>query len=511
MSTFSRAKKAERRKRRIKRRLAGKPKSSGGPVMEASNIHYDVADRASGVSGGGIGAIHLLTQRLELADAINQSLDLLKLHLPYHESDHILAVAYNLLCDGTALEHLEHRRQDEVFLNALGASRIPDPTTAGDFFRRFSVADLEGLLAAINRVRLKVWQRQDPSFFEQATLDADGTMVLTEGECKQGMDVSHKGEWGYQVLVVSLANTKEPLFLVNRPGNRPSHEGAAERLDQAMELCRQGGFRSILLRGDTDFTQTEHLDRWDEEGAKFIFGMDAHPTLVGKAEALSEGDWRALERRPKYTVRTQLRRRPEKVKEQVVVDREFKNIRLDSEDVATFEYRPTKCRKPYRMVVVRKNLSVEKGERKLFDDIRYFFYITNDRNESADEIVHLANERCDQENLIEQLKNGPMALKAPLDTLLSNWAYMVTASLAWTLKAWFALWPQPHGRWREKHKAEKEQLLRMEFAQFLTTCVRVPAQIVQQGRRITYRLLSWNPWQAVLLRTADALARPLLC
>jgi hypothetical protein len=199
------------------------------------------------------------------------------------------------------------------------------------------------------------------------------------------------------------------------------------------------------------------------------------------------------------------------VKEQVVVEREFKNIRLQSEQVTEFEYRPTHCRKSYRMVAVRKNLSVERGEWHLFDEIRYHFYITNDWDTSAERIVHLAHERCDQENLIEQLKNGPMALKAPLDTLMSNWAYMVTASLAWTLKAWFALWPKPHGRWRQKHRKEKDRLLRMEFAQFLSAIVRIPAQIVRKGRRITYRLLGWNPWQNVFLRTADALARPRLC
>src|SRR5208283_1239148 len=157
-------------------------------------------------------------------------------------------------------------RQDEVFLDALGAQRIPDPTTAGDFCRRFTEADVWTLQNVFNQCRQKVWALQGPEFFQRAILDADGTLAPTTGECKQGMDISYDGQWGYHPLVISLANTKEPLYLANRPGNRPSHERAGEYLDKAIALCRAGGFKSILLRGDTDFTQTARLDAWDAQG-----------------------------------------------------------------------------------------------------------------------------------------------------------------------------------------------------------------------------------------------------
>jgi len=115
---------------------------------------------------------------------------------------------------------------------------------------------------------------------------------------------------GLSSLVVSLANTAEPLYLVNRRGSRPSGEGAAERFDQAIELCRKAGFRRILLRGDTDFTQTAHLDRWDGQGVEFLFGIDALPKLVRQAENLPEKGWKRLVRPPKYEIRTQPRQRP---------------------------------------------------------------------------------------------------------------------------------------------------------------------------------------------------------
>lgn len=400
-------------------------------MFSATNIHYDLAERTRGFSYGGIGAMHLLAQQSGLIGALDQNLHLLKRHLPYHESVHVLNIAYNILCHGDCLEDLERLRNDEVYLDALGAQRIPDPTTAGDFCRRFAAADVETLMDTINAVRVKLWQDQPQAFFEEAILDADGTIAPTTGECKEGMDISYKGLWGYHPLLVSLAHTGEPLYLVNRSGNATSSQSAAAYLDRAIALCLTAGFRQVLLRGDTDFSQTEHLDRWDDQGVRFVFGIDAMANLKGITERLPEGLWKPLTRPAKYAVQTAPRQRPENVKERIVKERRYKNIRLQSEHMAECDYRPTKCDKPYRLVVLRKNLSVERGEQVLFDEIRYFFYITNDRISSAAQIVGQANQRCNQENLIEQLKNGVPALRMLLGNLLSNWAYMVMASLAW--------------------------------------------------------------------------------
>ena len=282
-------------------------------------------------------------------------------------------------------------------------------------------------------------------------------------------------------------------------------------MDGAIELCLRAGFEKVLLRGDTDFTQTKHLDDWDAAGARFIFGIAAMANLVELADNLPQRAWRRLKRDPKYRVKTQPRQRPENVKERIVVQKEYDNIKLVGEQVAEFAYRPTACRQDYRIVVLRKNLSVEKGERVLFDDVRYFFYLTNDHTSPPAEIVALANGRCHQENLIEQLKNGVRAMQMPVDNLVSNWAYMVMASLAWTLKAWFALLLPEKGRWATKYKREKQCVLKMEFKTFLNAFMRVPCQLIRCGRRMVYRLLAWNPWQHVFLRGVDALRYPLRC
>jgi len=497
------------KKRSLERRLAAarKLEDLGEPMLSKRVITFEMSRRVRAIKHGGIGAAHQVVVQSGLVEAIDQKLELLKIHRPYHESDHVLNIAYNALCGGRTLEDIELLRQDEAHLDALGVEAIPDPTTAGDFCRRFESAHVNMLMDAINEARLKVWQGQEAEFFEQtARIEADGSVVETTGECKQGMALSYKGQWGYHPLLISLANTKEPLFICNRSGNRPSHEGAAGYLDKAIELCRTAGFSDILLRGDTDFAQTRHLDRWDEDGVRFVFGYKAYKNLKQTAEGFEEAGWAELNREAaKAFDEVDRRKKPPRIKEEIVRENGYKNIRLDSEELAEFDYSPTACEQAYRVVVLKKNLTVAKGEQALFDEIRYFFYITNNRQMTAEQVVFEANERCDQENLIEQLKNGVRALHAPVNTLNANWAYMVMASVAWTVKAWMALTLPVSPRWRKKHEAERTRWLTMEFRTFLNEVINVPAQIVETGRRLVYRFLAWRPQLPVFFRLTKAL------
>ncbi|MEM9369317.1 MAG: IS1380 family transposase, partial [Planctomycetota bacterium] len=426
-----------KRKRKLRRRLSLQDGVWQSPMFRPAKTQLKLAERQQAVACGGIAMIMQLIKAIDLRRSLNASAKVFKLHLPYDEADHILNIALNTLAGGTCLEHIEQRRNDEAYLDAVGAQRIPDPTTAGDFCRRFSNQQLRLVMQGINRSRQTVWRQQEDSFFDCATIEADGTMVETYGEKKEGIGMNYKGQWGYHPLVISLAQTQEVLYLANRSGNRPSHEGSSLYFDLAIKQCREAGFRKIVLRGDTDFSSTEHLDRWDGEGVKFVLGYDANRKLTGIAGELPEKAWKTLQRKGEPTPLDQQRARSENHKEAFVVSHGYENQRLQSESYAEFDYQPDACNQPYRMVVVRKDIEVTRGQQLLFDKQRYFFYITNESRAEfpSRDVIAAANRRCNQENTIAQLK-ACGALSAPLDNLASNGAYMLFASLAWTLKQW---------------------------------------------------------------------------
>lgn len=467
------------------------------PVLGNALVRYEMPERLAGIVQGGIGMLTQLVKHLGLAKAIDSRLNLLRKHQPYHESDHVLSMVLNIVSGGRSVEDLKARRQDVGFLDALGAERIPAETTAGDFLRRFDEASVVELMEASNDARLEAWRSLPKVQRKLALIDVDGTIVPTFGNQKEGADFSYNGKWGYGPLVVSLANTQEVLYAVNRSASRPSHDGAVEWLDAAVNLALEGGFKKVRLRGDTDFSLTANFDRWDDAGVEFVFGMDANKYFVERAKNLSGGRWHRLKRRGRSGAEANPPRlKGRNFREEKVLERGFTNYRLLEEHYAEMSYQPRKASKTYRLIVLRKRINVFKGQQQLEDEIRYHFYVTNAprRRLKAKDVIFESNARCHQENLIEQLKNGVRATQMPSGDFMGNWAYMVIGSLAWNLKIWLAL--------TLPNSAQTKELLRMEYRRFVNEVVTFAAQVVKTGRYVVFRPMSVNDWTEFVLQAS---------
>jgi hypothetical protein len=466
-----------------------------------------MSERVEATPYGGVALALRMAEHSGLMRAIGQRVKVLKQHQPYSEADHILNIALNALCGGESLQDIEHRRNDAAFLEMLGTLGIPDPTTAGDFCRRFETSDIDALQDAINDARLNVWRSQGAEFVNKtAVLDIDSSIVGTTGECKEGMELSYKGIWGYHPLLVTYANTNEPLFIVNRSGARPSVEGAPELLDKAIALCRRAGHKNILMRGDTAFSMTRYIDKWHEDGVHFVFGLLANKAMKTRADAVEEALYAEFVRAADIAFDGKgTRAKQPRVKQEVVEKNGYKDLRLVREDVAEFSHKPTRAKHTYRVVALRKTILEYRGQLCLGNADRYFFYITNDFNKSAEQIVRESNLRCAQEKLIGELKSGVHALRAPLNTTNSNNVFMVAASLAWNLKTWLALSVPVASRWRSTHSAERNRILRMSFRSFVQELMLLPLQVLRSGRQLIFRILTWRKSLRPFFRLARAM------
>lgn len=460
-----------------------------------------------GLSAGGVALATALMKSIDLAGFIDSKLKLNKTKAGYRVSTHVMNMALNTFCGGKTLDEIDLRRDSDAYRTIFPDRDVPASTTEGDFCRRLNASHIDALQDAFNDARAVVWRKAEMS--GEAWIDGDGVFVETLGECKEGADFTYKKGYGYHVLNISLSNTGEPLFLVNRPGNRPSHEGAADRFSAAAELCLRGGFTSILFRGDTDFSQSKHLDSWDEKGYKFIFGFDAHKILVAEAERVPVDAWKVLSRTTNgerdeetfevYTDEERERRHNHKI--DTIKAKGYRNLELIEERVAEFMYQPNLCERPYRMVVVKKRILVTKGYEPLLEESKFFFYITNDLERSAFEIVKLANQRCNQENIHAVLKEMGV-LRAPCGDLNSNWAYMVITALAWSLKTWIALkMPDSVSHDSRVFSGLRRRVMTMEFRTFVNLLINIPVIVKKIGKKVMLDFASSSIWRSIIHQT----------
>lgn len=470
----------------------------GGRVSRLPRTHVEVDERSEVTPYGGLAVATAFLRRFKVAERIDRHVKVFLIHLPYHESDHVLAQALNLYVGGTCIEDVANLQHSEAARRIIGACRIPDPTTAGDFLRRFHEKEhqLPGLRGAVDDVQAEVWRRlrrgrgrNDEAW---SIVDVDGHVKPLYGVQKEGADF-YKSTWCYQPLIASLAGTGECLAIRNRPGNVRSSDGTAGVLDQVLPRVRERGGR-MLVRGDSDFDRSDVRAACDRAGAYFAFvgrEFKDRPKLV---EKIPESEWKPfrtrahrerVERRkqPSYASR---RKKPNRRRQRARA-RNFTEKQLVKQWITEVEQIDADG-KPYRLVIRRQLIEHREGQRLLFDEYRYRYIVTSlPASVSTQDAVDLTYERCDQENVIEQLGSGLAAWRMPVAEFDGNSAWLEIARLAWNLGKWIALLALP------------AEVVRWEWKRFRQAFVHVAAQVIRRSRQIVLRFSAAHRWHQLLV------------
>jgi len=448
-------------------------------------LHLESDPRGEMTHYGGLVLAQQFVRRFGVAQRIDESLELFKRHAPYHESDHVLALAYTLYADGTCLEDQAALQGSEAVRRMVGACRIPDPTTAGDFLRRFRTSQNIGQLSGVtDEVQEAVWSKlargvgRRRKKQEYALVDLDGHIKPLYGVQKEGADFSYNGRWSYQPLVVSLGGTGECLKVVNQPGNARSSDAAAQALKEVLPMVRRH-FLNAIVRGDTDFDRSDVYNETLEAGAYFAIGGRLYSNRAALVEAIAEQDWkpfvpRADRQQPSGPSR---RGRTVNYRRKKALERKFRTLRTVKQWISEIAYQPAGLGSACRMIVRRVLIEETDGQGALFEHFRYRLVLSNlPRSYSPRQIIDLSYQRCDQENVIEQFGHGIAGWRMPVAEFLGNSAWLQIARLAWNLGKWIAQIALP------------PEVVRWEWKRFRRHFVYIAAKVLKMGRSLVVRL-----------------------
>ena len=456
-----------------------------GRVMRHPRLHLESDPRGEITHYGGLVLAQQFIRRFRVAQRLDGALRLFKRHAPYHESDHVLALAYTLYADGTCLEDQAVLQGSEAVRRLVGACRIPDPTTAGDFLRRFkSTQDVEQLSGVIDELEEAVWSklagklRRHRKKREFALVDLDGHVKPLYGVQKEGADFSYDGRWSYQPLVVSLAGSGECLKVVNQPGSARPSDAAAKAVREVLPRVRRH-FRNAVVRGDTDFDRSDIFKAVMEEKAYFAIAARLYAKRAALVEAIAEENWKPFVPRAEREERSGSSRhgRTANYRRQKAAERGFRTLRTIAQWLSEIDYQPHGLEAACRMIVRRVLIEETDGQGALFKHFRYRLVLTNlPRSYTPRQVIDLTYQRCDQENVIEQFGQGIAGWRMPVGEFMGNSAWLEIARLAWNLGKWIAQIALP------------SEVVRWEWKRFRRHFVYIAAKVLKLGRSWVVRL-----------------------
>jgi hypothetical protein len=456
-----------------------------GRVMRHPLLHLESDPRGEITHYGGLVLAQQFVRRFCVAQRLDGALRLFKRHAPYHESDHVLALAYTLYADGRCLEDQAVLQGSEAVRRLVGACRIPDPTTAGDFLRRFKTAqDVEPLSGVIEDIEEAVWSKLSRKVRarrkkrEFALVDLDGHVKALYGVQKEGADFGYDGRWSYQPLVVSLGGTGECLKVIHQPGSAHSSDAAAKAVKEVLPRVKRH-FRNAIVRGDTDFDRSDVFKAVMDERAYFAIGGRLYAKRAALVEAIAEQNWKSFVPRADREERGEPSRhgRTANWRRQKAAERGYRTLRTVEQWVSEIDYQPHGLDSPYRMIVRRVLIEETDGQGALFKHFRYRLVLTNlPRSYTPRQIIDLTYQRCDQENVIAQFGQGIAGWRMPVAEFMGNSAWLEIARLAWNLGKWIAQIALP------------SEVVRWEWKRFRRHFVYIAAKVLKTGRRLVVRL-----------------------
>lgn len=410
--------------------------------LKLPKLHIHRDQDADVSAYGGLALVQQLARKVRFSEHIAAHVRVLKVHQGYGESDHLFHLLSALFAGASCVEDIAQLQGDQTYRKLAGVERVTDPSTMGDFLRRFGRADINALKAAMWGMRREAWRKLKSKKRRWASLDLDSKICAVHGEQKQGADFGYDGTYGYHPEMLSLAETGEWLDVVNRPCNEVSGDKAVYLLRRNLPQVQET-FHHVCVRGDTKYGRGDLLLECDRLGANVCVGWTATPKLVKLAEELPPSAWTPLERRANPGVGAlHTRRKKRNIRRMKARRRGYTDKKLKHEWVAEFSYHPTYKKRPlakaYRIVVIRKQIEVAK-KTGLFDLFTYRFILTDLSEPNLSKLVHYAHGRSNQENLIEQAKNGLSAFRMPTGQLLANEVWMTVAMLAHNFKSYLCL------------------------------------------------------------------------
>ncbi len=364
-------------------------------------VRLEVTDEALTVHTG-LSLFYAMAEAFEIPRILDEDVKVKQRESGYPESEHILALAANAFVGGDFLEDLEALREDVAIQRAIGRKDLPDPTTAGDFCRRFTLGHLLQLNRAFGKIEQRVYeQRPDVTHW---TVDVDAKVHEVYGENKQGAAKSYNGIYSLQPMYGFVHETDEMIHCELRSGN--THPGAGgtgflRRLKRKIP----SPVKAVHLRSDSALYAKKVVEFCEEEKWTFTITADQTAPLMKEIEGLRESAWK---RDPKE----------------------------DSLSYGEVWYQPVQWAHPYRYLVRREKKSSKSGQSALFEAMSFSYYvIVTNRQEDIQEVLELHDKRGMSERRIAQFTNE-FLFHLPMEGFMSNWVYLLCAQLAYNLSLW---------------------------------------------------------------------------